>query len=154
VVLKAPLPEKNEHDTPRLGDAPLRVRTTALRRFALATVALALAASPAAAEVMDKEPSLQGLWLWAVAGSLVGYAACRLRGWLLPLVLPVAAFLPLVAVLESHDRYVGPAMRHEAGQTYVVQAHVLLVLILTSHLAGLAARLRARQRALHQRPEP
>ena len=144
----------NEHATPRLGDAPLRARTTALRRFAFSTGALALAASPVAAEVMDKEPSLQGLWLWAVAASLAGYAACRLRGWLLPLVLPVASFLPLVAVFESHDRYVGPAMRHEAGQTYVVQAHVLLVLILTSHLVGLAGRLGARQRVLHQRPAP
>ena len=71
------------------------------------------------AEVMDKEPAVSTVWLWAVLGGVIGASAWSVRWWL---GLPTSV---IVGVLfagiwsELTDRFVGPAIRAEAGTGYV-----------------------------------
>jgi hypothetical protein len=73
------------------------------------------------AEVMDKEPTALVYWSWSIVGGVGAIAAWRCRWWA---GLPVSAFVLvclLAVCLEVLDPAVGPAIRREAGQTYVRQ---------------------------------
>lgn len=96
---------------------------------------------PAAAEVMDKEPTLSEIWLSALLASASSWIVGRFSPPLAFLVL-VPALPVLGAVLECHDRFVGPAILREAGFAYFFQAHMALVLIPGMFLAGLSGRRR------------
>ena len=91
----------------------------------------------ALAEVMDKEPSLPGVWLWSLVASVLSVLLTRLRWWLVFLSLPVAAFLPVRIVLECHDPFVGPAILSEGGSDYVLQVYLALVLVVLANAVGL-----------------
>src|SRR2546430_17448104 len=73
-------------------------------------------------EVMDKEPSLRAIWGAATFLGLVGFAAARLRRWL---VIPALALIAIMAwsqLGELADPTVGPAIIQEAGRRYLVPA--------------------------------
>lgn len=110
-----------------------------------ALVLLLLTAS-ASAEVMDKEPALAQIWAGAALGAGLAWLLGRFRPWLGWLAL-LPALPALLAVEECHDRFIGPAIFHEAGPGYVAQAHLAVALVLLSFVAGLARRRRARPTA-------
>ena len=66
---------------------------------------------PAWAEVMDKEPSVEYIWL---SGLLLGGVFS-----------------------EIYDSYVGPAIHQEAGNAYILSAYGALGIALMLHVAGL-----------------
>ncbi len=75
-------------------------------------------------EVMDKEPALVSLWIAAVICSAAGFLLIRYRPWLVIISLAAAAWLALGILPEIYDPFVGPAIRKEAGLSYVIQAHL------------------------------
>jgi hypothetical protein len=103
-----------------------------------------LGASPAMAEVMDKEPTLASIWLWAVPGAVGTYLCARKQPFLGLLAALVSSRNAMVAVSEWHDPFVGPAMLKEAGAGYGLQSHVALMLVLASLAVGTLAWYRSR----------
>ena len=101
------------------------------------------------AEVMDKEPTLTSLWTRAFVVGILGLLAWR-RHWTLGIIASlIGALLVWSFLLELTDPYVGPAIRHEGGRGYVVQAYASMLTCAALHGAGLAAFIRRRRR-----PEP
>jgi hypothetical protein len=88
-------------------------------------------------EVMDKEPSLPGIWIGAaIFGGLGFWTGLR---WIWPGVLLLV--VDLIALSGQHaelaDPYVGPAILEEAGRGYVVQSYVASALVITATVAGI-----------------
>jgi hypothetical protein len=85
---------------------------------------------------MDKEPALATVWILGVLGGLAGLLALRVRWWLLivTLPLPFLFFLAMLAEVSSPD--VGPAIRAEAGNIYVVSVYAGSILVLVGHTLG------------------
>ena len=78
-------------------------------------------------EVMDKEPSLLvTAILYGVLGAL-GYVLSRQRWWWGLLLLPLVAALAWRDVSELYDPFVGPAIVMEAGYSYVLGWHALII---------------------------
>ena len=115
-------------------------------RNIIAVLVLAVAVTPASAEVMDKELSLTQVWAWGLLGATVGLLAIRSRWWVGFVSLPVAALGPFRALVEFRDPYVGPAIAREAGATYGAHALAALTLVLAAHGAAWANYLRQRRR--------
>ena len=111
----------------------------------LATATLLLLPSVVAAEVMDKEPSIEGLWTRAIIFGVVGLLAWR-RGlrWGIG-----ATFLSLLFVwgfyTELTDPFVGPDILKEAGAGYVSGAYMSFWVCAFLHLAGIALSLHRRK---------
>src|SRR6266516_2199650 len=101
---------------------------------------LLMVAATAGAEVMDKEPSGAFVIAWCTVLSLVGFLAGRFAPLLTTLFFPVATVLPVAVLHEIYDAYVGPAILHEAGWSYIVQAHVAMALVLFAPAAGFLLR--------------
>ena len=120
-------------------------------RIWLATVTLAVSAEAAHAEAMDKEPTLASVWVWAVAGAVLGLVLPSLRPWLAAGTLPLAAYRPLAAALEVWDRYVGPEILREAGPGYGIQVHAAVLLVLLAHAVGLFFGIRRRRSFIRKR---
>ncbi len=76
-------------------------------------------------EVLDKEPSIQSIWLTFLTIAAAGFVLCRLRWWLIALALPVALLFSLGWLTELLDPYVGPAMWQES-RSYVVQSYAAM----------------------------
>ena len=86
-----------------------------------------VAASPAAAEVADKEPSAAALWVWAVAFNVAAVALEALRPRFGLVVVPVAAVFAWAIYSELSDPYVGPAILSELGSSYVGTSYLTCV---------------------------
>lgn len=110
----------------------MRARTAGPRAIAV----LILMPTLLSAEVMDKEPTLPQLWAVAILWGLAGFFAWR-RHPVLGTLVTLLGF-PLVWGFhwELTDRYVGPEIRREAGQAYVVQAYLSMGLCFALHLLG------------------
>lgn len=114
-------------------------------RSAILAVGIVLSPCVAWAEVMDKEPTLATLWTQALVLGVVGFFAWR-RHWTLGIIASLIAALLVGGLhLELTDPYVGPAIRHEAGRGYVVQAYTSMLTCAALHVAGLAAFIRRRR---------
>jgi hypothetical protein len=89
------------------------------RAFILTLALVTLISRVAHAEVMDKEPTLLQTWALSRIGGGLAFGVARFRWWLGAIigVLPTAYFLGLWQ--EVHDPFVGPAIRSEAGASYV-----------------------------------
>jgi hypothetical protein len=89
-------------------------------------------------EVMDKEPSLPGIWIGAAVFGGVGFWSARRWVW------PGLLFLAweVLGLWGTHaeltDRFVGPAILQEAGRGYVMQSYVAAGLSIAATAAGLA----------------
>jgi hypothetical protein len=92
------------------------------------------------AEVMDKEPSSLRNWLVLVGLDILGFALGRYRWWAGLLVLPLIAVYAWGLVAEQLDSSVGPAIRAEAGVSYLAQAVVAATLALGLVLVGVGNR--------------
>jgi hypothetical protein len=123
-------------------------------RFSRASVlvlgtAFALAATPAVAlaEVMDKEPPVSELWVWALFTGAVGLVAwSRLpRGVALLLggVTVLAGGLQFLPVLlEVVDPFVGLAIAAEAGPGYAVHLWAAFAAFIAMQAVGVLAWMR------------
>lgn len=104
-----------------------------------ATVTTLLIPNAAWAEVMDKEPTLGRIWGVALVFGLAGFFAWR-RHFSLGVVVTLLA-VPFVWAFhwELTDPYVGPAILHEAGRGYVLQAYAAMLACALLHLLGVGA---------------
>jgi hypothetical protein len=87
--------------------------------------------------MIDKEPTLRAIWGAAVLLGLLGFAATRLRRWLVIPALAAIGILAWVQLGALLDPARAPSILHEAGRGYLIQscAAVALAVILT--LVGL-----------------
>ena len=131
------------------------MRSTELwRRPSAATLLLlVLAATPASAEVMDKEPSQLMIWTWAVVASGIVYWVGRRKGWLALILLPVGLLLPWAIVGELLDPHVGSHIVREAGWSYVVSVGLSTIMMVVAFAAGVVSGWR-RRRAVPLPAEP
>lgn len=102
-----------------------------LRKSLSVVILLATICFPgiACAEVSDKTPSLQYIWIVAISSGLVCLAAAYIKRWLLffVAVFPLVWFVSLF--LEIHSPDVGPALLAEAGYSYFVQAYLAIFVV-------------------------
>jgi len=75
-------------------------------------------------EVMDKEWPLWFVLLAFLGAGLVGMLVCRKWPLMAVLVLAWIVYGGMRQLLELNDPYVGPAMRNEAGLSYVILSYV------------------------------
>ena len=94
-----------------------------MRHRLIIGLALLLIASPAAAEVADKEPSVGALWAWALGFNVIAILLELIRPRLGLLVVPIAAFFAWAGYSELTDPDVGPAILHELGPDYVILSY-------------------------------
>jgi hypothetical protein len=88
-----------------------------LEGILVAAVTWSFSVTPLYAEVMDKEPTVAGNWIVALAGGAAATIAWRWRWWFGAAVSAVALALVHNMYLEITDPSVGPAIREEAGQS-------------------------------------
>jgi len=94
-------------------------------------------------DMMDKEPTLRAIWGAATLLGLVGFAAARLRRWL---VIPALALIAIIAwtrLGELADPTVGPSIIQEAGRGYLVQSCAAVALAVILSVLGLVPKRRA-----------
>ena len=91
-------------------------------------------------DVMDKEPTLRAIWGAATLLGLVGFAAARLRRWL---VIPALALIAWTRLGELADPTVGPSIIQEAGRGYLVQSCAAVALAVILSVLGLVPKRRA-----------
>jgi hypothetical protein len=89
-----------------------------LHRLIIGFAAL-LIASPALAEVADKEPSVGALWAWALGFNVIALLLEAVRPRLGLLVVPIAALFAWAGHMELSDSHVGPDISRELGPSYV-----------------------------------
>lgn len=79
------------------------------------------------AEVLDKLPQIQDMWLHAALGFLFAGVALRIHWgvFVLALVYPALWFVSLLMEVHSFD--LGPAIVAEAGQSYSMNAHAAVI---------------------------
>ncbi|MCE2744785.1 MAG: hypothetical protein LW710_02630 [Burkholderiales bacterium] len=79
------------------------------------------------AEVLDKFPQIQGMWLHVALGVLFAGVALRIHWsvFVLALVYPALWFVSLLMEVHSFD--LGPAIVAEAGQSYSMNAHAAAI---------------------------
>jgi hypothetical protein len=121
------------------------------------TTILVALATPAVAEVMDKEPTLAEIWspipIWAV----LALAAARVHPFLglgALVVYAVLGGMPVLALAEVHDPLVGPAIRAEAGMGYVWQVYGANATVVLACLAGVGIGKLLQQRRRSEPPQP
>lgn len=99
----------------------------------------------AAAEVMDKEPTLPEIWNAAGCATIVALVTARIH----PL-LGAICTIPLMgkalsALSAVHDTFVGPAIYREAGQSYINQVHLANALVFCSYVSAVSLWILARK---------
>jgi len=94
------------------------------------------------AEVMDKEPSLPFVLALFLGIAVMGYLLTRYRRWLLPIPLLAAGFFAWGQVGELQDPFVGPAIRAEAGMSYVILSYAVMLCAIALPIVGAAHRRR------------
>jgi len=88
-------------------------------------------------EVMDKEPSLFGIWVATAGFAGIGFWSARRWVW------PGVLFLAWDALSfwgthdELTDPFVGPAILQEAGKGYVIQSYVAHAISISATAVGL-----------------
>jgi hypothetical protein len=97
---------------------------------------LILAPSLAQAEVMDKESIPYEIWAWALLGGAVAVLAWRIRAWLGAITTAGLALNFISLWGEITDPFVGPAIRSEAGNAYLLNARYATVAVTVLVLCG------------------
>ena len=100
-------------------------------------------------EVMDKEFSFLTVLLWTLGPAVLAFLAAWKKPWLLVLILSVTVLFTYAQLSEVTDPFVGPAMRHEAGPSYILLSWCSPFIVLANAVAGLYVR-----RRFPTRPNP
>jgi hypothetical protein len=101
----------------------------------LVATCLVLIPETAHAEVMDKEPNAASLWAVALAVAAFSFFLSRLRRELPLLVVPVAIIWAVGLLTEINNPFVRQAIQREAGEIYIVEAHLLAALTALAPIA-------------------
>jgi hypothetical protein len=112
-----------------------------IARLAFLALLLVGVASPAVAEVMDKEPTIGEVWRMAAVLGLGGAVAWWRTRWVGIVVFLVALLFAWDVHAELSDPYVGQSILREAGPEYVRQSYVAIVLCLACHLLAVTYKL-------------
>ena len=91
-------------------------------------------------EVMDKEPSLFDVWLLFLALGVGGFILSQYRYWLLFIALPLSLFFAWAHLGELNDPSVGPNIIREAGQSYVTQSYIAMIIAVILPCLGIIRR--------------
>lgn len=113
-----------------------------------------LVSSVAHAEVMDKEPTLAAIWLWCLATVALGGLAYWYSLALGVLVSMPGTLFAIGLEQELADRWVGPAIVAEAGASYPLQVHLVLLVMVGMHVFGALRAHRRRVAASRRVPMP
>lgn len=105
-------------------------------------------ASPAMAEVADKEPTLGAVWACTLALNLTALLLGFVRPWLALVVVPFGAVFAFTLCSELLDPYVGPAVVAELGKPYVWSGYASAALSLFGPLAVVLAWIIRRRRSI------
>jgi hypothetical protein len=97
---------------------------------------LIMAPSLAQAEVMDKEPTPSEIWAWALLGGAAAVLAWRIRAGLGAATAAALALNLISLWSEITDPFVGPAIRAEAGNAYLLNARYATVTVTVLVLCG------------------
>jgi uncharacterized membrane protein YccC len=107
-------------------------------RVSIFVAAMLLLPAFASAEVMDKEPTLVGVWSTALLLGVAGLIAwLRRRALIGSIVGLFAVFFIWGLYTELTDPFVGPDILREAGEAYVSQARSALLLCTLLNMLGL-----------------
>jgi hypothetical protein len=90
-------------------------------------------------EVMDKEPTVLGMWTWGLLLAVCGYAACRRWPWAALIFVPLSLIGTWAVFGEIRDAQVGPAILHEAGPAYPWHAGFSGLVGIALPIAGLVS---------------
>jgi len=88
------------------------------------------------AEVSDKVPSIQQLWLQGIMVALVLSILVRFSYWFFIVAALIVIFFGITSYETIADPYVGPAILKEQGTAYVVALFGSVVLMILGILAG------------------
>jgi len=88
-------------------------------------------------EVMDKEPGLLVVWGAALALGVIGFAAARLRRWLVVPAQGVVAIAAWIQLGKLADPLLGPAIMQQAGRSYLIQSCAAVALAAILPVLGL-----------------
>lgn len=103
-------------------------------------ITVAIAARPALAEVMDKEPSSSMVWAVAITSSVLGVIAARFKPSL-AIVTGLAGGIYLGGIVaEIHEESIGKAIIEEAGRGYAAQLYAAIGIVALSHGVGFLLR--------------
>jgi len=116
-----------------------------LEGILVAAVTWSFSVTPLYAEVMDKEPTVAANWMTALAGGGAAVIAWRWRWWLGAAVSAFALALVYTMYLEITDPSVGPAIRQEAGQSYITQYYWSAAVAVALHMIAAYSGLKARR---------
>lgn len=114
---------------------------------AIVTAMAVAFASPAWAEVMDKEPTIGAVWISACLLAVVALLACW-RHPALGLVTLIVALGPTpvgTAFHEIHDPSIGSDILLEAGVGYLRVANAAIALVILGHAFGILLHVRRRR---------
>jgi hypothetical protein len=106
------------------------------RSILTATLVLSVLTVPAYAEVSDKVISIPDMLTWGAGAGLLGLIACRYRSVLIWITLPIGLLLTAEGLATIHDRFVGPAIVHEAGAAYAIAAYAALFFVALGNGVG------------------
>jgi len=85
---------------------------------------------------MDKAPSLEAIWIWAILGSLVGMVVLRYGLWLIIVTLPLPILFFVGLLLKINHPEVGQEIKIEAGNVYIISAYLGIILVFVGHVLG------------------
>lgn len=91
-------------------------------------------------EVMDKELPLQIVLAWTFIPSSLAFLAAWKRPWLLWIIAPISALFSFGQISELLDPFVGPAMRAEAGLSYLCLSWSSPFILATAIAVGFSLR--------------
>ena len=122
-----------------------------MRAACLAATGLLLLPRFVSAEVMDKEPTIEGLWARALACGVIGLLAWR-RGPRWGMGALLLSFLFVWGFYsELTDPFVGPDILREAGPGYVSGVYLGFWVCALLHVVGAAAFVHRRRSTNRQR---
>lgn len=102
--------------------------------------AMVLTATPAFAEVMDKEPSSFMIWAVTITCSALGVVAARFKPSL-AIVTGLAGALYLGGIVaEIQEKSIGKAIIEEVGRGYAAQLYAAIGVVVLSHGVGFLLR--------------
>ena len=93
-------------------------------------------------EVMDKEPSLIFIWMSAITLAVGGLLLSRYRWWLAAILIVIATLAAYTQITELRDPFVGPQIVKEAGNGYVIQSYIAVLISILLPSVGLIMKLR------------
>ena len=88
------------------------------------------------AEVSDKVPSITRLWLVGVIFGSLGYFSARYRIWAGIIIGLIAIFFCVAHYGVISDPFVGPDIRNEQGNPYVLSVYGSIALMLVPLIIG------------------